>query len=208
MTIRPRTGYATTTPHDDGLPGHTRVASTWASTGDRMGFEVVTNDLADPSTIVGAPPLLLPGEDFRSPSESRASRTSTLPRICPTRTGSRRRPPSFLPFGIGHGPAHHTNAGGLLGLRCSQRTPHDAVNTRDDTVVISARPGFQYGFYLVGGASSRTGEAAYGFWSNCGLSSTGACSCRYFTGPSNPRSSNSSYERNKRAYAQEYAPTT
>ena len=183
--------------NDQDFPAVRRIGLNMGVTGEKTGFEVVTNDLTDPS-VVGGRLFFFPIKDFPFSLGAQA-----IADFFPARelaTPSSVGDPIFLGLGVDLDlPIIRRNA--LLGIRWFAEGAATVPYTRDAVGVET--PGLQTQFLWSDGQLKNWG-AATGFIGNVAIIDW-RLEFRYFTGAFRPAFFDSAYERLKGAYAEEYA---
>lgn len=183
--------------NDQDFPAVRRIGLNMGITGEKTGFEVVTNDLADPS-VVGARLFFFPVKDFSFSLGAQAVADFFPARELqdPSSVGD----PIFLGLGLDMDlPIIRRNA--LLGIRWFAEGAATVPYTRD--AIGAVEPGFQTDL-LWSDDQLRNWGAATGFIGNMAVIDW-RLEFRYFTGAFQPAFFDSAYERVKGAYAEEYA---
>ncbi len=183
--------------NDADFPAIRRIGLNMGVTGKRMGFEVVTNDLADPS-LAGGRLFFFPVKDFpfsvglQGVADFFPARGLADPDLAGD--------PVFLAFGLDMDLPILRNSE-TLGLRWFAEASAMMPYTRE--ALGAVRPGLQYDILWSDGRLKNWG-AATGLLGNVAFLDW-RLEFRYFTGAFKPAFFDSSYDRNKGAYAQEYA---
>lgn len=184
--------------NDQDFPAVRRIGLNMGVTGEKTGFEVVTNDLTDPS-VVGARLFFFPVKDFPFSLGAQAVADFFPARELdtdPSLVGD----PIFLGLGLDMDlPIIRRTA--LLGLRWFAEGAAAVPYTRD--AIGAVDPGFQTQILWSDDRLMNWG-AATGFIGNVAIVDW-RLEFRYFTGAFKPAFFDSAYERNKGAYAEEYA---
>ncbi len=183
--------------NDQDFPAVRRIGLNMGVTGEKTGFEVVTNDLADPS-VVGARLFFFPVKDFPFSLGAQAVADFFPARelAAPSSVGD----PIFLGLGLDMDlPIIRRNA--LLGIRWFAEGAATVPYTRD--AIGAVEPGLQTDLLWSDGQLKNWG-AATGFIGNVAIIDW-RLEFRYFTGAFRPAFFDSAYERVKGAYAEEYA---
>lgn len=186
--------------NDQDFPAVRRIGFNMGVTGEKTGFEVVTNDLSDPS-VVGARLFFFPVKDFPFSLGAQAVADFFPARELadPDEVGD----PIFLGLGLDLDlPIIRRNA--LLGIRWFAEGAATVPYTRTNgSGPYSFDTGLQTDL-LWSDEQLRNWGAATGFIGNVAIIDW-RLEFRYFTGAFRPAFFDSAYERAKGAYAQEYA---
>lgn len=183
--------------NDADFPAVRHIGLNMGITGKRTGFEVVADDLADPS-IVGGRLFFFPMASFPLSLgvQGVADFFPARELADPDSVGD----PIFLALGLDLD-LPILKSGGLLGLRWFAEGAALLPYTRE--AVGTEGPGFQTQFLWSDGCLKNWG-AATGFLGNVAFVDL-RLEFRYYTGAFKPAIFDSSYERNSGAYASEYA---
>ncbi|HSV56281.1 MAG TPA: hypothetical protein VLH39_04135, partial [Magnetospirillaceae bacterium] len=183
--------------NDQDFPAVRRIGFNLGVTGERSGFEVIANDLADPS-VVGARLFFfpVPGFPLSLGAQAVADFFPARELVDPSLVGD----PIFLGLGLDLS-LPILRRGELLGLRWFAEGAAAAPYIRDAFGAVE--PGLQTdlvwsddGLRNWGAATGLIGNVAFIDW---------RLEFRYFTGAFRPALFDSAYERRKGYYAQEYA---
>lgn len=183
--------------NDQDFPAVRRIGLNMGVTGEKTGFEVVTNDLADPS-VVGARLFFFPVKDF--PFSLGAQAVADFFPARELATPSSVGDPIFLGLGLDMDlPIIRRNA--LLGIRWFAEGAATVPYIRDSFGLVDS--GLKTELLWSDGRLRNWG-AATGFIGNVAIIDW-RLEFRYFTGAFRPAFFDSAYERVKGAYAEEYA---
>lgn len=187
--------------NDQDFPAVRRIGLNMGVTGEKTGFEVVTNDLADPS-VVGARLFFFPVKDFPFSLGAQAVADFFPARelAAPSGVGD----PIFLGLGVDMDlPIIRRNA--LLGIRWfaegAATVPYIRDSFTDGSTTVD--PGLKTELLWSDNQLKNWG-AATGFIGNVAIIDW-RLEFRYFTGAFRPAFFDSAYERVKGTYAEEYA---